>query len=188
MKVRWTATARAHLHAIYAYIAQDSPDFATRTVDRLTRKSQQIGKFPFSGRRVPEYDVDQLREIIEGPYRIIYHIKQGQIDVVAVIKNDIEYMLFLRKGTHYRSLTVLQKNPLYAHEEGDPGVAALAWTDIKGESRLRGHPSPFPQALAERLIRLFSFAGDTVLDPFLGTGSTTIAAAATEMTKGGLPV
>jgi site-specific DNA-methyltransferase (adenine-specific) len=63
-----------------------------------------------------------------------------------------------------------------------------AWTDIKGESRLRGHPSPFPTALAERLIRLFSFAGDTVLDPFLGTGSTTMAAAATGRNSIGIEV
>lgn len=44
-----------------------------------------IADFPFSGRKVPEYDIDQIREIIEGPYRIIYHIKPDQIDVVAVI-------------------------------------------------------------------------------------------------------
>ncbi|MGH9758350.1 MAG: DNA-methyltransferase, partial [Candidatus Acidiferrales bacterium] len=39
------------------------------------------------------------------------------------------------------------------------------------------HPAPYPLELAERLIRMFSFAGDTVLDPFLGTGTTTVAAA-----------
>jgi site-specific DNA-methyltransferase (adenine-specific) len=51
-----------------------------------------------------------------------------------------------------------------------------SWTDIKGESTRKGHPAPFPVALAERLIKLFSFAGDTVLDPFAGTGTTAIAA------------
>ncbi len=51
-----------------------------------------------------------------------------------------------------------------------------AWTDIKGESTKGGHPAPFPEQLAERLIRLFSFAGDTVLDPFVGTGTTSVAA------------
>ena len=56
MKVNWTDTAEGHLDAIYAYIAQDSPEYAGRMVDRLTRRSQQIAKFPFSGRRVPEYD------------------------------------------------------------------------------------------------------------------------------------
>ena len=53
-----------------------------------------------------------------------------------------------------------------------------AWTDIKGQSTRNGHPAPFPISLAERLIRLFSFAGDTVLDPFCGTGSTMLAAVA----------
>lgn len=85
MNVRWTDTARGHLDAIHAYIAQDSPEYARRMVDRLTRRSQQIARFPLSGRRVPEYDLDQIREVIEGPYRIIYHIGPDQIDVLAVI-------------------------------------------------------------------------------------------------------
>jgi len=85
MKVHWTTTAEAHLDAIYAYIAQDSPQYAMRMVDRLTRRSQQIADFPLSGRKVPEYEADQIREVIEGPYRIIYHIKPDQIDVLAVI-------------------------------------------------------------------------------------------------------
>lgn len=85
MKVHWTDTAEGHLDAIYAYIALDSPEYAKRVIDRLTRRSQQIADFPLSGRRVPEYDADQIREVIEGPYRIIYHIKPDQVDVVAVI-------------------------------------------------------------------------------------------------------
>ena len=85
MKVHWTNTAQGHLDAIYAYIAQDSPAYAKRLVDRLTRRSQQIIDFPMSGRRVPEYEMDQIREIIEGQYRIIYYITPDQIDVLAVI-------------------------------------------------------------------------------------------------------
>jgi toxin ParE1/3/4 len=85
MKVHWTDTAQQHLAAIHAYIAQDSPEYATRMVDRLTRRSQQMAGFPLSGRRVPEYDMDQIREVIEGAYRIIYHIKPDQIDVLAVV-------------------------------------------------------------------------------------------------------
>lgn len=54
-------------------------------IDRLTRRSQQMAGFPLSGRRVPEYDIDQIREVIEGAYRIIYHIKPDQIDVLAVV-------------------------------------------------------------------------------------------------------
>lgn len=85
MKVHWTETAEGHLDAIYAYIAQDSPQYALRMVDRLTQRSQQIADFPLSGRKVPEYEMDQIREVIEGPYRIIYYVKPDRIDVLAVI-------------------------------------------------------------------------------------------------------
>jgi site-specific DNA-methyltransferase (adenine-specific) len=51
-----------------------------------------------------------------------------------------------------------------------------AWYDIKGESTRNGHPAPYPIQLAERLIKMFSFAGDVILDPFSGTGSTSLAA------------
>ena len=77
MNVHWTETAQEHLAAIHAYIAHDSLEYASRMVDRVTQRSQQIAAFPLSGRRVPEYDIDQIREVIEGPYRIIYHIKAG---------------------------------------------------------------------------------------------------------------
>ncbi len=67
MKVHWTATAEAQLDAIYAYIAQDSEIYALRTVDRILRRSQQIGDFPLSGRKVLEYDLDQVREVFSDP-------------------------------------------------------------------------------------------------------------------------
>ncbi len=85
MNVHWTETAQGPLDAIHAYIARNSAEYALRMVDRLTRRSQQIAATTLSGRRVPEYDLDQIRELIEGPYRIIYHIKPDQIDVIAVI-------------------------------------------------------------------------------------------------------
>ncbi|MBI2907771.1 MAG: type II toxin-antitoxin system RelE/ParE family toxin [Chloroflexi bacterium] len=85
MKVHWTDTAKGHLGAIHSYIAQDSPEYAKHVVDRLTRRSQQIAEFPFSGRRVPEHDVDSIREVIEGPYRVIYMIGGDRIDILAVI-------------------------------------------------------------------------------------------------------
>ena len=57
------------------------------------------------------------------------------------------------------------------------GFFQQIWTDIPGEST-RDHPAPYPIALADRLIRMFSFVGDTVLDPFNGTATTQVAAAA----------
>ena len=86
MRVFWADAALAQLEAIHDYFAQTSPDYARRIVDRLTRRSQQIGAFPLSGRRVPEYDLPEVREMIESPYRIIYLIKdESRIEVLAVI-------------------------------------------------------------------------------------------------------
>jgi toxin ParE1/3/4 len=85
VKVHWTETSIEHLIAIYDQISQDSPFYATKMVDRLTRRSQQISDFPMSGRVVPEYQAQDLREVIEGPYRLIYRVKPDQVDVVAVI-------------------------------------------------------------------------------------------------------
>jgi len=85
MRVRWTHNAIEHLANIYEYIALNSPFYAKQMVDRITRRSAQIGDQPFSGRKVPEYQADDIRELIETPYRIIYRVKQDQIDVLAVI-------------------------------------------------------------------------------------------------------
>ena len=85
MRVYWTHPAIAHLLAIYEHIAQDAPLYARRMIDRLTKRSEQIAVFPRSGRMVPEYEASDIREVIERPYRIIYRIKTGQIDILAVV-------------------------------------------------------------------------------------------------------
>lgn len=85
LPVFWTQTARNQLQAIYQYIAQNSERYAIRTVERIIERSEQIGSLPLSGRRVPEYELDQLREVIESPYRIMYHIRSDRVDIVAVI-------------------------------------------------------------------------------------------------------
>lgn len=106
----------------------------------------------------------------------------------AIVKNDFEYILFLRKGGAYRSPTNTQKALSMLSKEEMKSWIRTAWTDIKGESTRNGHPAPFPTALAERLIRLFSFAGDTVLDPFVGTGSTMLAAMNTGRNSMGMDI
>ena len=95
----------------------------------------------------------------------------------AIVKNDTEYILMLRKGGHYRSVQPLQKALSMLTKQEMQGWLRSSWTDLPGASTTKSkHPAPYPIELAERLIRLFSFAGDTILDPFLGTASTTIAA------------
>jgi DNA modification methylase len=92
----------------------------------------------------------------------------------AIIKHDIEYVLFQRKPGGYRSPTpamrALSVIPADRHREWFQQI----WT--LGGASTRNHPAPYPLALAERLVRMFSFVGDTVLDPFLGTGTTSLAA------------
>jgi modification methylase len=94
----------------------------------------------------------------------------------GVVKNDIEHILFLRKPGGYRSVTQIQKALSMLTPAEMKAWFRPYWTDIKGASTRMGHPAPFPIELAERLVRMFSFAGDVVLDPFVGTGTTSVAA------------
>ena len=93
----------------------------------------------------------------------------------AVIKNDIEFILMERKPGGYRapttSVRILSVIPAEEHRKWFQQV----WTGLTGAST-KDHPAPYPVELAERLIRMFSFVGDTVLDPFMGTGTTPLAA------------
>ncbi|MFZ0887915.1 MAG: site-specific DNA-methyltransferase [Candidatus Binataceae bacterium] len=94
----------------------------------------------------------------------------------AVIKNDIEFILMERKAGGYRapsiSVRVLSLIPSERHQEWFQQI----WSGLGGAST-KEHPAPYPLELAERLVRMFSFVGDTVLDPFMGTGTTSVAAA-----------
>ena len=85
MRAVWTKAADSNLQAIYDYIAQTSADYARRTVERITDRSRQIVAFPRAGRAVPEFQVGQLREVFDHPYRIIYHIRPDRIDIIAVV-------------------------------------------------------------------------------------------------------
>jgi len=94
----------------------------------------------------------------------------------AIVKNDIEYVLFLRKPGGYRAPSIVQKALSMLTKTELQGWLRSLWNDVPGASTRSGHPAPFPIEVADRLIRLFSFAGDTILDPFAGTGSTGVAA------------
>ena len=95
----------------------------------------------------------------------------------AVIKNDIEYILMQRKGGGYRKPDLSARILSLLSETSFKRFFRQIWSDIPGGST-RDHPAPYPIALADRLIRMFSFVGDTVLDPFNGTATTQVAAAA----------
>jgi len=94
----------------------------------------------------------------------------------AVIKNDIEFILMQRKPGGYRAPDISTKILSLISAENHKKWFQQIWGGVTGAST-KDHPAPYPTELAERLVRMFSFVGDTVLDPFLGTGTTTIAAA-----------
>jgi len=93
----------------------------------------------------------------------------------AVIKNDIEFILMQRKPGGYRQPTLSTRVLSVISEAQHREWFQQIWHGLTGAST-KNHPAPFPVSLAERLIRMFSFVGDIVLDPFMGTASTNIAA------------
>ena len=92
----------------------------------------------------------------------------------AIIKNDIEFILMQRKPGGYRKPTEEQRRLSMIGKKDYDAWFRQIWT--LGGASTREHPAPFPLELAHRLVRMFSFVGDTVLDPFCGTGTTMLAA------------
>lgn len=93
----------------------------------------------------------------------------------AVIKNDIEFILMERKPGGYRKPTLATRILSVISVENHQKWFQQIWTGLTGAST-RNHPAPYPLELARRLIQMFSFVGDTVLDPFSGTGTNALAA------------
>jgi len=85
VKVLWTEAGLKQLEALRDYHALTSPEYARRMAERLVNRSEQIAAFPHSGRMVPEYEIDEVRQVLESSYRIIYLIKESQVEILAVI-------------------------------------------------------------------------------------------------------
>lgn len=94
----------------------------------------------------------------------------------SVIKNDVEFILMFRKPGGYRKPTAAKRLLSVISAENYQSWFQQIWTGLTGAST-KDHPAPYPVELAERLIRMFSFAGDVVVDPFSGSGTNAIAAA-----------
>lgn len=79
MKVRWTEEARRQL--------------ATIRVAELIERGESLGRFPRLGRVVPEYGVDELREVVEAPYRIVYRLVRGRVEILTVFEGHRQFPL-----------------------------------------------------------------------------------------------
>lgn len=93
----------------------------------------------------------------------------------AIIKNDLEYILMERKPGGYRTPTIQQREGSRIEKDDFQKWFSQIW-ELPGASTRNGHPAPFPLELATRLVKMFSFVGDTVVDPFCGSGTTMLAA------------
>ena len=85
MKVVWTNRAFDHLLRIREHIEFTSSVYADQVLNRLIERSEQRTDFPRSGRTVPEYALDDVRELVTPPYRLIYRVSPDRVDVLAVV-------------------------------------------------------------------------------------------------------
>jgi toxin ParE1/3/4 len=84
-RVVWSPRAVADVEAIAIYIAADSPFYANAVVRKIVATTKSLAQFPMSGRKVPEFDDEKVREWIIYSYRIIYHVEPHQVTIAAVI-------------------------------------------------------------------------------------------------------
>jgi plasmid stabilization system protein ParE len=84
MIVYWSAKAKARLKEIQRYIARNAPMCTDAVINRLLKRSAALVETPRIDRQVPEYGQENLREVLERPYRIIYLVGQDRIDILTV--------------------------------------------------------------------------------------------------------
>ena len=94
MKVRWSELAHSCLVEIYEYIAANDPEAADQMIDRLVERGDSLSEQAERGRRVPEVDVEELRELIVGNYRLVYRLRGGEVTILMIFEGH----MLLRHG------------------------------------------------------------------------------------------
>lgn len=85
VKIVWTRQSADELKDIFDYIAKDSRRYAENQVKRIREKTQVLKTQPESGRIVPELEIEQIRELIEGNYRIVYRlIEKNRVEILTI--------------------------------------------------------------------------------------------------------
>ena len=81
----WSKRAAEDLDAITGYIAGDSPAYAGVVLKNIVNQTRILAHFPRAGRKVPEFDDENMRELGAYSYRIIYRLQNNEALIVAVI-------------------------------------------------------------------------------------------------------
>lgn len=84
-RVVWSRRAVQDVEAIAEYIASDSRAYAAAVVKNIILQTKMLARFPRSGRKVPEFDDENIRELLAYSYRIIYRVQEDEVLVAAVI-------------------------------------------------------------------------------------------------------
>lgn len=84
MRIRWSALASKHIVEIAAYIAETSPVAAARWLDTLEAKVGRLADFPRSGTPIPDFQGDNLRQIVLGRYRVVYRVEMRSVLILTV--------------------------------------------------------------------------------------------------------
>ena len=84
-RVEWSPRAVEDLEAIAQYIALDSSAYASAVIKRIFQTTHNLSQFPFSGRIVPEFGDESIREWFAFSYRIIYRLDESTITIAAIV-------------------------------------------------------------------------------------------------------
>ncbi len=84
MKIFWSPLAVERLEDIFEYIAQDDSTAASKMIGKIFKRIETLSKFPQRGRKVPEAKREEIREIFEGEYRIIYRVESKSINILTI--------------------------------------------------------------------------------------------------------
>ena len=85
-ELRWSRRSIDDLREIGRYISSDRPAAARKLLLRIQKKAGTLCALPFMGRIVPELNNEELREVIEKNYRIVYRVSEEFIEIVTVFE------------------------------------------------------------------------------------------------------
>lgn len=84
-QIIWSKEAHRDVDDLTAYIAQDSPAYASNVVAKILEVVRDLPEYPFKGRKVPELKDETIREVFAYHYRIIYQVAEPMVYILAVI-------------------------------------------------------------------------------------------------------